>query len=828
MRTPICITRSRALALTAVLVAAIAPARAVAQASLNCERLARVDSLPGQSSSCWGYTDPTTGTEYAIIGKQTGTGFYNLADPRHPVFVKYIAGPSSPWREMKTYRQWCYIVSEGGGAGAGLQIVNLANPENPTLVTTYTTTFTTAHTVSIDSTKARLYANGAAGGMHILSLTNPAAPVEVGVYPTPYVHDCFARNDTCFAACIGVGKVIVLNVTNPADIDTLQRWSWPGAATHNAWPTEDAQYLFTTDEVGGGRVRSWNISPLTAPPLQVDEFTADVGHSVHNVHVRGNLAYVAHYLDGLQILDVTDPTALRRVGFRDTFFNGGLYDGAWGVFNYFPSGTLVVSDIENGLIVIDHWEDAGAVWGVVKSGATGLPIPVAEVLHLETGRKFAASAAGAYFVDAPSGPATLRARAFGYDSLTTAVAVSPDDTTSQGFALALRPGGGIAGQVRRAAGSAPIEGAAVTASGTPLVDTTDTQGGFFLSHFPTGAYTARVDEFLFMPESLAAVVQAGGNDTVGFLLEPIALGFNFEDTSAAGWAYNVDGMDGAVAPGQWRRIDPSGAYGGDGEPVQPEDDHTRGPLRLCWNTGPAGARSPQGDDVDGGKTTLWSPVMDFTGIAAPVVSYWRWFSNDAGDNPGEDPWVAQISSNGGATWVTVDSTQTTANRWTEVRFPVSAYVTPTTAMRMRFIAEDRAGDSIVKAAFDDFRVWGASIVVGIGLPGVGGGPVAGPAPLGNAFAFSLSPCAPNPARAGSGEAISIRFDLPAAGAARLDAYTVSGRHVATIADGWHEAGPRHVTWSGRDASGRPLPSGVYFLRLTFGAQAASRKVVLID
>ena len=109
----------RALALIAALLPLAAPAHGQPEISLNCERLARVDSLPGSSSSCWGYTDPGTGTEYAIIGKEFGTGFYSLADPRHPVLVKFIPGPSSGWREMKTYRQWCYIVSEGGGAGSG-------------------------------------------------------------------------------------------------------------------------------------------------------------------------------------------------------------------------------------------------------------------------------------------------------------------------------------------------------------------------------------------------------------------------------------------------------------------------------------------------------------------------------------------------------------------------------------------------------------------------------------------------------------------------------------------------------------------------------------
>ncbi len=819
---------SLSLVTGAALSGAPAPARAQ-QVSWNCERLARVDSLPGATASCWGYTDPSTGDEYAIIGKEFGTGFYNVSDPRNPVFVKFIAGPSSIWREMKTYRQWCYIVSEGGGPGAGLQIVSLTDPENPVLVTTYTGTFTTAHTVSIDSASARLYANGASGGVRILSLANPTAPSYLGAYSTPYVHDSFVRNDTCFAACIGVGRLIALDVSNPAAIDTLKRWAWPGAAPHNAWPTEDAQYLFTTDETGGGRVRSWSISPITSP-IEVDNFTADPAHIVHNVHVRGSLAYVAHYLEGVQIVDVTDPTDLRRVGFYDTYTGGGGFDGAWGVFNYFPSGTIVVSDIENGLVLVDHWESAGAVAGVVTSAATSLPIAGAEVVHVETGRVFTADAAGAYSVDADSGAATLRFRAFGYDSTTVGVVVAAGDTIPQDAALTPLPGGGVAGDVGLAAGGAPVANAVVAANGTPRADTTDALGAFFLALMPAGSYTVEVDEYLFMPESLTAAVPVGANDSLRFLLEPVAIAYNFEDTSAAGWAVNVDGSDEVIsgAQGQWFRQNPAGAYGGDGVPVQPENDHTRNPLTLCWATGSpsAGGRPPHLDDVDVGKTTLYSPVMNLTAIAQPTVSYWRWFSNDAGENPGEDAWRAQISSNGGTTWVTVDSTKTTANSWMEVRFAVAAYVTPTATVRMRFIAEDRLGDSIVKAALDDFRVWGASAVVGVesGPDRVGEAGAAGA----SALAFGLAPCAPNPARAGAGAGTTIRFDLPAAGDARLEAFSVEGRRVAAIAAGWRAAGAHRVAWDGRDASGRALPSGVYLVRLTAGAREATRKVVLLD
>ena len=177
-------------------------------------------------SACWSYIHGD-GREYAAIGASNGTAIYNVTDPFSVYRVAYIPGPNSLWREMKSYRNWLYIVAalatpglaQGTGAGTGVQIVRMTNPEAPLLVATYTTNFVTAHTVAVDTARALLICNGTrnvsgnATGMRVLSLANPEAPVQVGWWPggsipvssALYVHDCVPIGNRIYAASINSG-----------------------------------------------------------------------------------------------------------------------------------------------------------------------------------------------------------------------------------------------------------------------------------------------------------------------------------------------------------------------------------------------------------------------------------------------------------------------------------------------------------------------------------------------------------------------------------------------------------------------------------------------
>lgn len=73
----------------------------------------------------------------------------------------------------------------------------------------------------------------------------------------------------------------------------------------------------------------------------------------------------------------------------------------------------------------------------------------------------------------------------------------------------------------------------------------------------------------------------------------------------------------------------------------------------------------------------------------------------------------------------------------------------------------------------------------------------------------------------------ISFDLPAAGQARLSIHALSGRLVKELVNARLAAGAHQAQWDGRNDQGRPQASGVYFLRLEAPGLMEREKLVLL-
>ncbi|MBU0638438.1 MAG: hypothetical protein KKB50_06195 [Planctomycetes bacterium] len=166
-----------------------------------------------------------------------------------------------------------------------------------------------------------------------------------------------------------------------------------------------------------------------------------------------------------------------------------------------------------------------------------------------------------------------------------------------------------------------------------------------------------------------------------------------------GWDIDVAGDDDATT-GMWNRMDPQGTA------AQPEDDHSPSGT-MCWVTDGNAGGSLGSYDVDNGKTSLFSPVFDFTQYPDATVSYWRWYSNDQGGTANEDVFEVLITNYGSA-WVPLETVgpagDETGGGWYFREFRVSDFLTPTQFVRFQFVASDEGSGSIVEAALDDFRV----------------------------------------------------------------------------------------------------------------------------
>jgi hypothetical protein len=164
------------------------------------------------------------------------------------------------------------------------------------------------------------------------------------------------------------------------------------------------------------------------------------------------------------------------------------------------------------------------------------------------------------------------------------------------------------------------------------------------------------------------------------------------------WTAGLPGDD--ATSGIWIRGEPNGTSVG-GVVVQPDEDHTPdGTQAFVTGNAPFTGNNAGEDDVDDGRTTLLSPVWDLSYVSNPVLSYWRWYSNDVGDNPGSDVWEVEVSSDG-EYWVALEYTSQSSGAWIQKQFKLSKFVDVSGDVQARFVASDEGDGSLVEAAVDD-------------------------------------------------------------------------------------------------------------------------------
>jgi len=164
-----------------------------------------------------------------------------------------------------------------------------------------------------------------------------------------------------------------------------------------------------------------------------------------------------------------------------------------------------------------------------------------------------------------------------------------------------------------------------------------------------------------------------------------------------GWSKGVAG-DTAVS-GLWTRGAPIGTNSS-GQPASPSADNTPAPGVQCFLTGNAGGGAGT-DDVDGGSTTLLSPIFDLSHCGPATLSYARWFADLT---VADDTFAVSISNNGGQSWLPLENVVGNANSWTTVSFDVPSFLPQTANMRLRFVASDAPNNSLVEAAVDDLQI----------------------------------------------------------------------------------------------------------------------------
>ena len=325
---------------------------------VNCQLLGSINQYAAaQYNDVWGYAAPN-GKEYAFVGTTIGTSVVDVSIPSAPVERAFIPGPTSTWRDIRTYSTYAYVVTEGGG---GFQVIDMTNPDAPFLARTVgAADFGNCHNICVDLGTGRIYCVGTNNGTPVYdAAANPANPPLIGnLLPrnatnpnSTYFHDICVENGFAYGAMIYNGVLRVMDLTAlPAPI--LSNSGTPGVFTHNCWPNAAGTVCVTTDEVSGGVIKFFDITNKSAP-IARGQFTPNPGSIPHNAFIVGNLCHVSWYTEGYRCIDISNPSNPVEVASYDTWPGAsGGFNGAWGVYPFLPSGNILVNDISTGLYIV--------------------------------------------------------------------------------------------------------------------------------------------------------------------------------------------------------------------------------------------------------------------------------------------------------------------------------------------------------------------------------------------------------------------------------------------------------------------------------------------
>lgn len=311
----------------------------------NLDLLGHLPVHPGNFvTDVWGYVDPATQKEYAIVGAFGAIEIIDVSDPYNP---QQVAALNVPGFDIKVWQNYLYLVTGGPGVNQGI-ILDITNPENPLTAGT----FNSAHNIFISEDG---YLVAEFPGLLIYNLNpDPLNPELVWSSGTADGHDAAVIGNRVYDFHGYSGTNIYQYATGSSfTMDLLGSILSPEITYHHSgWPTEDGRYLFICDELAShpsADITVWDISDLS-DPIKVGEY-ADPTATIHNIYVIGNYAYTSYYTAGLRIFDISEPENIKIAAHYDTSPDSGEgFSGAFGVYVFSPNGNIFVSD-QTGLFI---------------------------------------------------------------------------------------------------------------------------------------------------------------------------------------------------------------------------------------------------------------------------------------------------------------------------------------------------------------------------------------------------------------------------------------------------------------------------------------------
>jgi len=694
------------------------------QAQLNLTYISDL-SYGEELSDIWGYAAPD-GTEYALVGTANGTSIVSLADPTNPVEVAYVPGDNSVWRDIKTWGTFAYVTTDEGNDG--LTIIDMTDLPN-SVTTTYITsipgvgTLQRCHNIYIDEFGYAYLAgcNLNQGGMLIFDCdANQAFPEFTVAGPNVYSHDVYTLANRMYSSEINVGQFSIYDVTDKQNITLLGSQTTPFSFTHNSWLSKDSTVLFTTDEQANAPIGAYDITdPTDIQELDTYAPFETLGDGVipHNVHVWEDWLIISYYSDGCILVDVSHPDNMIEVGNFDTYIPASTgFVGAWGAYPYLPSGLVLVSDIGNGLYVLEpNYVYACYLEGTATDAVTGAAINAVTITIDNTTTFEETDPLGEY----KTGIATaaiyeITATRPGYETLTLNADLMNGVTTILDFEMQPLPSFALSGTVVKASNGEPIEGAQVSISedaGFFNFDLeTDANGNFTIPSFLAGEYDVAAGIWGFKTTLTSDQDLQENNPNIVIELET-----GYEDIFSLdlGWTVESDNYN---FFGDWERGISITQVVGPGISITPDEDLDEDPGNKCYVTG-------NGADFNSsfllnGFTLLTSPTFDLLSYNEPMLSFYTWYMNldvSGGGYPPAGSSDLMVYLTNGDTTVLFDEIQYDGDLfgldWVfSGEVDIASLIEPTANMQFIVEAVSANYDEVTEAGLDFFRVWDANPV----------------------------------------------------------------------------------------------------------------------
>jgi len=588
--------------------------------------------------------------EFAVVGLQNATSFVDVTDPSNPFETGRISGSNSIWRDLKYWDRHVYIGTE---ANDGINIVSVDDLNNPVLVNTINDV-DNSHNIHIDD-EGYLYIIGAdVNDIWIYSLNDPLNPVLVGTWnleggessQSGYCHDIEVYNNKLYCAAIYVGYFYIIDVSDKSNPVTLASHftGSDGISTHDVAVTEDENYLFTGDENLGGHIKSWDISNYDNINL-VDEY-----QTVNGVEHTAHNLYVKPGANQLIVSYYADGTRVLDITDPENLQEIAYYDMS-DVEGLYVSNWGTYIDLPSGNIISSD----------IEQGLFVLEIGGVNILHDDL-----------QDVDLSSSPY---------------VPVLAEVSTFDGYVEYVTFYYSYDNQNWN---SAPMNQLDIANPNNYEIVLSFDQVGVPIYYYIEASNT--LGQTTLYPQNALPVMFIYGD-----MIDIVNQDFENENN----WYVDSDATSGI-----WTLVDPLPTYD-DGVLAQPDFDNTEDG-ELCFVTGNNESNDSGQDDVDGGTTTLYSPIYNLSSYQDVLLSYSRWYTNDLGANPGTDMWIVQVS-NGNEVWIDLESTNDSNPNWERYRFVLSTYSEISDSVQFRFVASDLlnngdtgSGGSLVEAALDDF------------------------------------------------------------------------------------------------------------------------------